>query len=778
MRRVFTSRPIRPLLAASTAAAALGVIALFGACGFGVNLDGLADGGSPDGTKADGPVGDGSAPDSPIGPFVPATQITAGGGSTCALRKDGTVACWGGSDSGRLGDGKGIDTSAPSLVVGLGDATQISSGDAHVCAVRASGAVVCWGYNNNGQIGDGTQNEADTPKPVSTLTDATAVAGGVNFTCALKKDATVACWGNNDAGQLGDGTTSKHLTPAPVVGVSGVKSIAAGGYHVCALAGSGDVWCWGHNDNGQVGVDTKGADVTMPTKVAGVSGATAIGAGRDHSCAVSASGQVQCWGYGDSGQLGNSSNGTSATPVNVFSLSDATALGLGGGHSCAAQKSGGVSCWGANDWGQLGTGDTSIGSINVPAAVGKVAGIVEVTAGYVHTCGRTADGHVFCWGSDIAGRLGTGRPVYAPSPVMVAGATNVSMVAVGGDPFACALDMSGGMKCWGNNDNGELAQNKIHGGGTPLPIMLGTSITPSTMVAGGAHLCIAGAGTDVVCWGYNQYGQLASGDQNGSSSGVVFGGSGFGGTPTSLGYTHTCVTLGDGGLACAGANGSGQLGNGSTTYAQTTPVSANLPLPVAVANAGANHTCAVTSDGTAYCWGTDNYGELGNGNGSTSTPAPIVGLDAGVAQQFSMGYGHTCALLMDGSVYCFGNNSGGQLGNGSTNGTSTPSLVKLPKAATRIASGDGHSCALLSDGSIMCWGYGDRGQMGNGMMANALSPVAVSGVSGATAIAAGGNETCAVLGDHSVTCWGQNDWGQIGDGAVIVVASAKAVTGF
>ena len=133
-------------------------------CGFGVDLDGLAGGESDGATESDGQTLDGgNNPDVVTLPFVPAIQLTAGYSSTCALRKDGTVACWGCGDQGRLGDGKGLDTSVPSLVTGLSDATQISAGDMHVCAVKQSGAVACWGYDGDGQLGDGTQNESDAP---------------------------------------------------------------------------------------------------------------------------------------------------------------------------------------------------------------------------------------------------------------------------------------------------------------------------------------------------------------------------------------------------------------------------------------------------------------------------------------------------------------------------------------------------------------------------------------------------------------------------------------
>jgi alpha-tubulin suppressor-like RCC1 family protein len=742
------------------------------ACGFGVSLDGLADG-KADGSVSDGPIPDGGQPDVPVVPFVPAIQLTAGGASTCALRKDGTVLCWGARDNGRLGDGKNRDSSVPSLVNGLSDATQISAGDAHVCAVRSSGAVACWGYNYSGQLGDGTQNDADSIKSVQGLSDATMVGGGVNYTCALKKDATVACWGDNGGGQLGDGSTNKHLTPMVVPNLKDVMSIAVGGWHVCALTKTGDVWCWGQNDDGQVGTDTSGMDVHVPTQVKGLSGVTALSSGREHTCALLPTGQIKCWGNGNYGNLGNSSNSSTATPVGVFNVSDATSIGMGGLHSCAVQKSGAVSCWGANDWGQLGSGDTSITSANVPITT-KISGIVEVAGGYRHTCARSTDGHVSCWGSDRDGRLGLGTCIYATTPVAVAGPKNVTAIAVGSDGFACALQADGSLYCWGNNDNGELAQNKVPATGTPLSITVSPTITPTKVVAGGTHLCEVGAGTDIVCWGYGSNGQLGDGKSNSTTGGTVFGGPGYGGDPTSLGYNHSCAMIADGGVACSGSNYSGQIGNGNNTQ-QDSPVLALLPDPATAAFAGGNHTCAITSK-DAYCWGAGGYGEVNQGNGSTSTPVSANLPSA--AKAFAMGYAHICALLQSGDVYCVGGNNGGQLGNGSTSSTSTPSKVSLPHPGKQIASGDGHSCALLDDGTVMCWGYGDNAQIGNGTAANALQPTPVSGLTGVLAIAAGGDSSCVIQGDKTVACWGHNNTGQLGDGTAMVVATPAPVAGF
>ena len=236
----------------------------------------------------------------------------------------------------------------------------IAAGDNHTCALTTTGGVKCWGDNNLGQLGDGTTTKRVTPVDVSGLTSGvSAIATGGSHTCALTTTGSVKCWGRNFYGQLGDGTTTDRFTPVDVSGLtSGVSAIAAGGSHTCALTTTGGVKCWGRNSFGQLGDGTAPTNSSTPVDASGLtSGVSAIAAGNSHTCALTTTGGVKCWGNNSSGQLGDGTTTARSTPVDVSGLtSGVSAIAAGGFHTCALTTTGGVKCWGNNFFGQLGNG--------------------------------------------------------------------------------------------------------------------------------------------------------------------------------------------------------------------------------------------------------------------------------------------------------------------------------------------------------------------------------------------------------------------------------------
>lgn len=349
------------------------------------------------------------------------TAISVGEAHSCALLARGGLQCWGRNTAGRLGDGTTINRLTPVDVVGLTANVQaVSAGEDHSCALTTAGGVFCWGYNGFGQLGDGTQTDRWIAVDASGLAiGTTAVDAGDNHTCALAQTGAVLCWGDNKNGQLGDGTRLDHFAPAPVSGLTEkIVAITSGDAHSCALAASGRVLCWGDNENGQLGNGTT-SDSPLPVEVAGLTGVRAINAGEHHTCALTPGGAVFCWGRNLNGQVGDNSTADRLTPTQVVGMSsDGRAVNGGEYHTCALTTAGAALCWGFNNSGQLGDG-THLDRW-VPVGVsGLASGVDDIRAGWFHSCALTSEGGVKCWGRNNDGRLGDGTTTNRNTPVDV-----------------------------------------------------------------------------------------------------------------------------------------------------------------------------------------------------------------------------------------------------------------------------------------------------------------------------------------------------------------------
>ncbi len=684
----------------------------------------------------------GSAQAAPAAPHTTAVYmaIAAGNNHTCGLTTVGGVKCWGDNTQGQLGNGTTSGSSTPVDVLGLsGGITALAAGGDHTCALRANGHVLCWGANGSGELGDGTTIQSSTPVtstyPFSNTLAASAIALGSVHTCAVLAGNMLTCWGSNQSGQLGDGTIQDKSHGVTVIN-TGASAVSAGFNHTCAVLAGGAVKCWGADDKGQVGDGAFAAKRLQPTAVSGLSsGVLAVAAGYLFSCALTSSHGVKCWGYDRDGQLGDGFTQTENTPGDVAGLTGgANQVSSGGGHACALLVSGGVRCWGVNSFGQIGDGTTT--NRSVPADVAGLGGAVSaLAAGKAHTCALLVDGKVMCWGDSARGQLGDGRAPQQSVLVNVVGET---------------------------------------GGVTEL-------------AAGGYHTCALAGGVIVKCWGYNDHGQLGDGSLALRSTPVSVVGLPITSTITALttGNKFSCVLIGHSRVKCWGENDNGELGDGNLADSGSPQDVLGLtgPITITTVSAGANYACALLADGGVKCWGRNYEGQLGDGSNTRRTSAVAVSGLGGKAIAIAPGYWHTCVLMEDGSIKCWGDNLYGELGNGLSGpgqSSNTPlSVAGLSGRMTAIVSQNDTSCALSALGGVWCWGRNDAGQVGDGTFFNRSLPAPAAGLSkGVSSLAAGGWNTCALTLEHSLQCWGDDKYSQLGDPALTSHSTPQAIPGF
>jgi alpha-tubulin suppressor-like RCC1 family protein len=354
--------------------------------------------------------------------------------------------------------------------------------------------------------------------------------------------------------------------------------------------------------------------------------------------------------------------------------------------------------------------------------------------------------------------------------------TSATQLAVG-TAHSCAIATGGWVLCWGRNQKGQLGDGTTSDRAVPGTVG-GLSGGVVAVTAGTAHSCAVTSGGAVRCWGYNSAGQLGDGTTADRWAPVTVTGLESGVVAVVAGGFHTCALTDGGAVRCWGYNSSGQLGDGSTTDKWTPVAVSGLASGVRAVAAGAFHTCALLNSGAVKCWGYNSYGQLGDGSAEArSLPVQVVGLANGVTG-IAAGYSHTCAAISGGAVKCWGSNSNGQLGDGTTTDRPLPVPVAGLGVATMVTAGNYHSCAVTSGGGLQCWGFNAAGRLGDGTTADRWSPVGVSGLaSGIAAVYAGGEHTCALTNGGAAECWGENASGQLGDGTTTVRLTPTATNG-
>lgn len=662
----------------------------------------------------------------PVPGLTGVAYVDARSGSPCALKKDGTVWCWGmtlGQTSPEARDlhawGHGV-----AQVQGLSNIVQISSEGSRLLARRADGAVLLWGkpFQEVGpvqkrgykkpSIGQKQLRRVTQPIELPSLrgaVDITEGSGAMPTGCARMQDGAVKCWSKEKF--LGEGWGSELLVEVPtsIPAAFGAKELAVGDDFACARMADGSVRCWGKNTDGQLGDGTT-ADHWTPAPVKGLTGAVALSVGAGFVCATLGDRSARCWGKPlDISLFADGSPPRVQALPRKLGVAGIKEIALDVWSACArvaragdTDPNGSLVCWGKNHFAELGDGtrddrDAPV-LVALPGASGAMPSVtrapalpsapqsapVSISAGGDGTCAAFADGSVRCWGE--SSHLGNGTSDDRPCPVLadVTTATQVSL----GSSHACARLSDGHVKCWGTNYGGQLG-NGAHDSGTSIPV--DARLERVTKIAAGSWTCALLENKKVSC-----FGDWDDGERSGSflprDVGVTDA------TDVSAGGQHGCALLGNGSVKCFGARWSSGISSAPLAFRDV----------AAIASSGGS--CAVKKDGTVTCWGTFDVPQIPS---RTDPRAPAVAPLWADAAQLSMGDEVACAVRSDGTVLC-------------QEDKKLPAVVPGISQVVEVSTGREHACARTRDGKLLCWGANDHGQLGDGTTTARPTPAEVA----------------------------------------------------
>ena len=706
--------------------------------------------------------------------------------STVALRTDGTLWIWERYPQG----------SYPVQIGTENDWSAVSIGADEFLALKTDGTLwTLWGWAGS------------TPaQQIGTDTNWAAISTGPDYQVALKTDGTLWTWGESDFGRLACGPDCGYQESPIQVGVETDWAAVAAGYdHALALKTDGTLWTWGYNSKGQLGDGTT-TNRHSPVQVGSGTDWAALAAGQYHTVALKTDGTLWAWGYNNARQLGDGTTTDRHSPVQIGSETDWAAVAAGHNHTVARRTDGTLWAWGYNNTGQLGDGTTTNRDSPVEVCVGPAApaaidypledndggftvswSAVEEAISY--TLKRATDtsfsdaATVYSGPSTSYAENGLGFGVYyyrvqafmdcGSSAWQTGGAVSVNTAIMSLEPFFLfnsALEGQNGpdqsIEIW--NSGGGSLDYSISSSASWLSFTPATGATSgerhsitvkyaSFGLSPGRHQAIVTIATSSEC----------DNDPRGVPVTLIVGPQVVP-RPNSLavGGYHTIALKPDGTLWAWGRNVQGQLGDGTTATSRSAHVQIGVGSDWMAVTAGWEHSMALQSDGTLWGWGYNASGQLGDGTTSDRHSPVQIGPDttwAGV----SSGVSHTIGLNADGGLWAWGSNASGQLGDGTTADRHSPVRVGSDTDWMVIAAGGGHTIGLEFNGTLWAWGYNEYGQLGDGTTTDQHGPVQIGSDTSWVYVSAGIRHTVAVKNDGTLWAWGDNEHGQLGDGTIV-----------
>lgn len=682
-----------------------------------------------------------------------------GGGAehSVGIKTDGTLWTWGGNGYGQLGDGTTVSKNIPTQIGTATNWKSIRAANYQTLAIKTDGTLWGWGINTSGQLGDGTSVSKNIPTQIGTATNWKSIDTGTQHSVGLRTDGTLWAWGYNNWGQLGDGTTISKNTQIQIGTATNWQTVAAGNGFTYATKTDGSLWAWGSNNFGQLGNGTSGGSVTSPAQVDSSLDNMRVFAGENHILVQTFNSFLKSCGRNDSWQLGD------GTKVNKNTFNSMACPGY-----CIpptpSSSTNITSATATLNWtaATMTPGQGYVYLYSTTPMVGGIQGTTPSTSTTANLTNLLPDTTYYWW---VGSNCGFSQYTWMPGGSF----TTLSTTETGcwqsvksGNSHSIGLKIDGTLWTWGDNINGQL------GDGTNTdklrPVQIGTSNWTKISAGPSCSAAIRADGT-LWTWGHNAYGQLGDGTTIMRNTPAQVG------TATdwvniAIGASHMVAVKSNGTLWAWGTNNNGQLGDGSTVD-KTVPVQIGTATDWLSVASRANHTLAIKTDGTLWTWGDNSTGQLGDGTLIAKTSPVQIGTDTNW-KVIDGGRSHSVGIKTDGTLWTWGDNKWGQLGDGTAISKTTPTQVGTDVNWKSISTNYiGSSIALKTNGSLWAWGHNSSGQLGDGTETHRYAPVNMMTTTDWQSITAGGQNTFAINTKGFLVGCGYNLWGALGDGTKI-----------
>ena len=678
------------------------------------------------------------------------------------IRNDGTLWMWGHNNYGQLGLNDTNHRSVPVQIGSLTDWKTIGVGNFFTIATKTNGTLWAWGDNTYTQLGLSTNVQQSSPVQVGALTNWDRVgapqAGGNSL--AIKTDGTLWAWGYNGIYYtLGLSNTTQYSSPVQVGTLTNWADVTSSYQASFGVKTDGTLWCWGYNYRGSSLPLNDGVHRSSPTQVGTLTNWKKVYGGYYGSyLATKTDGTLWAWGYtGPYGVLGLSATNTDyRSPVQVGSLTNWASISMvgNGSQTYAIKTDGTLWAWGLNTSGQLGLGDLT--NRSSPVQVGTLSGWSAVSQNYNYGCYAARTNTLWSWGNtafvggsrsspiQIAtlGYVTLPRPSIS-SPVQVGSLTNWSEVATGSN-ISFGKKTDGTLWAWGRNSNGQLGVD--------------TTVIRSAQFGGSSF--VINSDNKLYTWGDNGVGQLGNGFTTRMSTPIE---------PTDKTWKSVSIdgaslaVATDGTLWAWGLNNNGQLGLGDTAH-RSSPVQVGaLTNWKSVCVSNTNASFAIKTDGTAWSWGADSYGNRGVGYVISNASSPVqIGTDTNWKDVYASSF-NTFLVKNDNSVWVCGSGYNGDLGIGDIIHRSFPTQNTQLTSWATFSSGV-VKFIIKTDGSLWGWGSNSVGQLGLSDTGYRTVPTRVGSLNDWKSIAAGPQSSAAIKTNGTLWTWGYYMYSQLGEG--------------